>query len=118
MPWNWEVTDPESEGIVLNPETAARKGLKDGDWVALEDRFGGKTTGRLIVKPTIHPDSVETSDYGHYQTPISRGRGIPSSAEIEAVNTRLISINGEIKCSGGIVKIYKTEEIIPNKPAV
>ena len=37
------VIDPYAENVNINAATAARKGIKDGDWVELESAANGKT---------------------------------------------------------------------------
>jgi len=43
--------------ILVNPETAKRKKLKDDDTVVVESRYG-KIEGRLRVSELFHPDTV------------------------------------------------------------
>jgi anaerobic selenocysteine-containing dehydrogenase len=50
--------DPYQFTVLLNRETAARKGLRDGEWVTVEAYWGGATEGRLCVTDLIHPDAV------------------------------------------------------------
>jgi anaerobic selenocysteine-containing dehydrogenase len=58
-PWLAEIyaKDPWESVILLNPATAARKKLKDGDVVVVESRYG-KIEGRLRVSELFHPDTV------------------------------------------------------------
>jgi anaerobic selenocysteine-containing dehydrogenase len=48
-------SDPYETYVVINSETAQRKGLKDNDRICLESRYG-KTTGTLRVSELIHPE--------------------------------------------------------------
>jgi anaerobic selenocysteine-containing dehydrogenase len=50
--------DPYQFVVLLNRETAARKGLCDGDEVVIEAYWGGKTQGVLKVTSLLHPDAV------------------------------------------------------------
>lgn len=50
--------DPYDFSILINTETARRKGLKDGDEVKVEAFWGGSTTGVLKLTELIHPDAL------------------------------------------------------------
>ena len=58
-PWLAEVyaKDPWESVILLNPATASRKKLKDGETVVVESRYG-RIEGRLKVSELFHPDTV------------------------------------------------------------
>ncbi len=60
-PWLGEISDkdPFDTGIFLNSATAKKKGLKHGDMVTIESRYG-KTAGELKVTELLHPDAVGT----------------------------------------------------------
>ena len=49
--------NPYEYAVWLNADTAAKKGLKDGDIVVVESRYG-KTEGRLKATQLIHPEAV------------------------------------------------------------
>lgn len=58
-PWLRELTkdDPYEERVWINSETAKRKGLRDGDLVRIESRYGW-TLGIIKVTELIHPEVV------------------------------------------------------------
>ncbi len=58
-PWLAEIyaKDPWESVILLNPATASRKGLADGDTIVVESRYG-HVEGRLGVSELFHPDAV------------------------------------------------------------
>jgi anaerobic selenocysteine-containing dehydrogenase len=58
-PWLAEIyaKDPWEAVILVNPATAERKKLKDGDIVVVESRYG-RLEGRLRVSELFHPDTV------------------------------------------------------------
>jgi anaerobic selenocysteine-containing dehydrogenase len=59
-PWLQQVArdlDPYAFGICVNPTTAEELGIRSGDRIAVESRFG-KTSGRAILTETIHPRCV------------------------------------------------------------
>lgn len=60
-PWIREAVksfDPYDYCILINPETAAAKGLHDGDRVKVEAFWGGSTEGVLKVTELIHPEAL------------------------------------------------------------
>ena len=50
--------DPYDYCILINTETARKKGLKDGDQVSVEAFWGGKTQGALKLTELIHPEAL------------------------------------------------------------
>ncbi|HVN95396.1 MAG TPA: molybdopterin-dependent oxidoreductase [Syntrophorhabdaceae bacterium] len=65
-PWLAEIysKDPWELVILINPATASKKKLKDGDTVVVESRYG-KIEGRLRLSELFHPDAVGIGgDYG------------------------------------------------------
>ena len=58
-PWLAEIyaKDPWESVILLNPATASKKRLKDGEIVVVESRYG-RIEGRLRVSELFHPDTV------------------------------------------------------------
>jgi len=58
-PWLAEIyaKDPWESVILVNPVTAERKELRDGDRVVVESRYG-RIEGRLRVSELFHPDAV------------------------------------------------------------
>jgi anaerobic selenocysteine-containing dehydrogenase len=49
--------DPYEYNVLINSATAAKKGLKDGDTIVIESRYG-KTQGTLKTTELIHPAAV------------------------------------------------------------
>ena len=43
--------NPYTYNIAMNAETAKKKGIKDGDTICLENRFGDKQTGKVKLSP-------------------------------------------------------------------
>ncbi|MFC1892179.1 molybdopterin-dependent oxidoreductase [Thermodesulfobacteriota bacterium] len=58
-PWLAEIysKDPWEANVLLNPVAAERKGLKDGDQIIVESRYG-KLDGRVNVSELFHPDTA------------------------------------------------------------
>lgn len=110
-PWLHEirVNDPYELRILVNSETAKKKGLKDGDLVCVESRYG-KTKGRVKITELIHPEVIGI--------PALYGSGTimmnPTAKEGPYFNA-LLSIDEEVSIDplhGGIeisprVRIYK-----------
>jgi anaerobic selenocysteine-containing dehydrogenase len=67
-PWLYEVTkmtDPYAMNIWINPATAAKKGIKDGDTIVVESNVGplgsprtAQMTGTVKITQRIHPECV------------------------------------------------------------
>jgi anaerobic selenocysteine-containing dehydrogenase len=49
--------DPYEYAILVNADTAAKKGIEDGDKIVVESRYG-KTQGKVKVTHLMHPDAV------------------------------------------------------------
>lgn len=57
--------DPYEYAVIMNAKTAEKKGLKEGDTVIVESKYG-KTQGRLKTTQLIHPDMVGfPGNHGH-----------------------------------------------------
>ncbi len=80
-PWLDEVSriDPYNFSINLNAQTAARKGIRDGDWIAVESAATGKAVrGQAKLVQGLHPEVVAMAGSGGHwsrRLPIGTGRG-------------------------------------------
>jgi anaerobic selenocysteine-containing dehydrogenase len=64
----WIMSLEPENGLEMNPEDAARFGVKTGDWVELENWSGDKGRYKVIVTNTIRPGYGEvTNSYGHWE---------------------------------------------------
>lgn len=102
--------DPYEYSIWMNSKTAAKKGIKDGDTIVVESRYG-KAKGRVKVTELIHPDVVGF--------PAGHGAASPMANPITAEGAYfndLCSSNEEDLCcdpltagieEGPAVKVYK-----------
>jgi anaerobic selenocysteine-containing dehydrogenase len=68
-------------GVLVNPVTAEALGLRDGDEVEIESRFG-RVEGVLAVSEGVHPDTVAVANALTRKTP--RERGTPFNALLPA----------------------------------
>jgi anaerobic selenocysteine-containing dehydrogenase len=59
-------------GVLLNPITAARYGVGDGDSVEIESRFG-RVEGVAALSQGVHPDTVAVANALTRRTPRERG---------------------------------------------
>ncbi len=95
--------------ILLNSETAAEKGIEDGDTVCVESRTG-KVKGTVRLTECIHPQVVGTLG-GHLgqwagQKAIARGKGVNHNALIAFDWDMVETVSGQIDTCAK-VKIYK-----------
>jgi anaerobic selenocysteine-containing dehydrogenase len=112
-PWLAEVykQDPFDFAIFLNSETARKKGLKDGDFIAIESRYG-KTAGFMRVTELLHPDAIGIpGNYGLgtiQSNPLFReGTHFNALLSIDEKTLDAIAAGQELSPR---VKIYKSEE--------
>ncbi len=112
-PWLAELyaEDPFDFAIFLNSATAAKKGLKDGDHVTVESRYG-RTTGKLRATELLHPDAIGIpGDYGLgtlQSNPLMRqGTHYNSLLATDANTLDAISAGQEISPR---VRVYRSEE--------
>jgi molybdopterin-containing oxidoreductase family molybdopterin binding subunit len=111
-PWLKEIGDnlPEAYGIQINSKTAEKKGIKDGDQIAIETTNGIKRTGRAVVTDTIHPEVLGVAGtFGKRALgePIAKGVGVHWNAiyslnDLSVVDKVTSSIDGCVR-----VKVYK-----------
>ncbi len=79
-PWLNEVSErhPYVYKIMVNTETARRKGIRDGAAIVVETPAGRKVTGQAKVTECIHPEVVAIAGvFGAWSSakPIARGKG-------------------------------------------
>jgi phenylacetyl-CoA:acceptor oxidoreductase len=107
VPWNAEIGKDvlDFPGVLINPQTARRKGIRDGDRVCLESAFG-KTYGEAFLSETVRPEVLAMLGFGHYMTPVAKELGLPNQSELDRIDIRLIGPDGS-SSDHTIVKIYK-----------
>jgi anaerobic selenocysteine-containing dehydrogenase len=110
-PWLAEIhkMDPTDGAVCINPVAAERKGLKEGDWVRVESRYG-KVEGRVHVSSLFHPDAVGISGcYGpktiHSNPLISKG---PHFNALLSIDERTLDVTAGIDIAPR-VKVYKKD---------
>jgi molybdopterin-containing oxidoreductase family molybdopterin binding subunit len=80
-PWLAELSErhPYAEKVMINAQTAAAKGIADGDPIRLETPHGASAQGIAKVSECIHPEVIGiASCFGHWAKAraTARGRGI------------------------------------------
>jgi len=102
--------NPYTYSIVMNVETAKKKGIKEGDTICLENRFGDTQTGRVKLSQLVHPKVVAAVGLGSWARgePIARGKGINPNALLRQDQHRFCPISGASEPTVR-VKAYKTE---------
>lgn len=91
--------NPFSYNVAMNSETARQKGIRDGDRIYLENRWGKRLTGRVKVTELIHPRVVAAVGLGSWAKgrPISRGKGVNPNALIKADQYHMCPITGSVE---------------------
>lgn len=111
-PWLAEIynKDPWEAVVCLNKDTAVRKGLKDGDKVTIESRYG-KVDGIMRTSELFHPEAIGISGaYGmgtSQSNPLSKGGPLFNLLLTTAEET-LDSVSGGIDIAP-CVKVFKRE---------
>ena len=103
--------NPQIYNIVINTDTAKKKGLKDGDIVTIESNYGRKTTGPLKLTECVHPQCIGiATTAGHWVKgqPIAYGKGVHFNVlmelDLEHCDPVCLSIETAAK-----VKVYKAK---------
>ncbi|MDY6972946.1 MAG: molybdopterin-dependent oxidoreductase [Thermodesulfobacteriota bacterium] len=92
-------------GVLINCDTARKKGIKDGDRVSLESCFG-KTRALAIVSDTVRPDTLSVCEHFGTKNPMLKLLGWPNMSETERLDVRLFDETGG-SSDHSIVKIHK-----------
>lgn len=104
--------NPYTYNIMIHTSAAERKGLKTGDTVCVESRYG-KYTGKLKVTELVHPDCVNScGSFGHWAKgmPISKNKGVMHNALLpKPTLDRIDTLSGQVDMCAR-VKISKVEE--------
>ena len=92
----------------MNVATAKEKGIRDGDTICLENRWGDKIVGRVKLTQFTHPKVVAAVGLGSWArgNPISRGKGVNPNALIRGDQHHFCPISGSAEPSVR-VKAYK-----------
>ena len=104
--------NPYTYNIAMNAETAKKKGIKDGDTICLENRFGDKQTGQVKLTELIHPGVVAAVGLGSWARgrPIAKGKGINPNALLRHDQHHFCPISGAAEPTAR-VKAYKKQQV-------
>ncbi len=88
-PWLAEISErhPYAQKVMINTETARRKGIADGAMIWLETSAGRKVKGRAKVTECVHPEVVAVGGvFGAWSKhkPIARGKGVHFNSLLSA----------------------------------
>lgn len=101
--------NPYAYSVLLHTDQAEKRGLKTGDTVCVESKYG-KYTGTLKVTELIHPSCVNAcGTFGHWAKgmPVSKNKGVAHNALLPPPTLeRIDTLSGQIDMCVG-VKIYK-----------
>jgi anaerobic selenocysteine-containing dehydrogenase len=104
--------DPYQFVVLMNTETAAHKGLRDGDEVVVEAYWGGRTQGTLKVTGLLHPDALGIPAIHGFRSmhrnPVTR-RGPHFNALLNNVEGTFDPLHGGIDRNPR-VKVYRVGE--------
>jgi len=104
--------NPYTYSVMVHTSAAEKRGLKTGDTVCVESKYG-KYTGRLRVTELVHPDCVNCcGSFGHWAKgmPISKDKGVLHNALLpKPTLDRIDTLSGQIDMCVR-VKITKVEE--------
>ncbi len=111
-PWLDEASrlSPYTYTITMNADTAAEKGLKDGDLICLETPYGRKVTGYLKTMQGMHPKTVSiaacSGSWAKGQ-PVAFGKGTNFNILLESDFKHVCPISFSQETAAR-VKVYKT----------
>jgi anaerobic selenocysteine-containing dehydrogenase len=102
--------DPYEYAIWVNSATAAKQGIKDGDTIVVESRWG-KTQGKVKVTELIHPDVVGFPAGHGAASPMANpitaeGAYFNALCNLDENNLALDPLTAQVE-EGPAVKIYK-----------
>jgi molybdopterin-containing oxidoreductase family molybdopterin binding subunit len=109
-PWLGELSErnPYAYKILINTETAARKGVRDGDRIWVESE-AGKVTGEAKVTECIHPEVVGIAGvFGSWAEgkPVAKGKGVHFNSLLPLNMSRIDPISSGVD-SCIRVNVYK-----------
>ena len=109
LPWNIEASEDgyDTTGILINPVTAKKKGIKTGDRVCLESKYG-KSTAKAVVSETVAPDVVTACAHFGRKNKMMRKLAWASLSETERIDFRVTDENGSSSMHT-ICKLYKVQ---------
>jgi anaerobic selenocysteine-containing dehydrogenase len=114
-PWLHEVVgnyDPYEFNVLMNADTAKKKGLKTGDTVVIES-LHGKTTGILKATQLVHTNALAIAGVHGLGTSmaselVSRGTSVSPVTSMEEQDMSIDPVTAGLERSPA-VKVYKAQ---------
>jgi molybdopterin-containing oxidoreductase family molybdopterin binding subunit len=95
--------DPHAYSVLLNEETALKKGVRDGDWVRLETVEGYAEEGRALLTKLVHPEVIGIAGcFGRKSKglALSHGKGVHFNTFVPHALERIDSLSAALdSCS-------------------
>jgi len=98
--------------VLVNTETAKKKGINNGDTIIIESRVG-KIEGKVKVTELVHPQVVAMFGIGGHWSkgqPIAKGKGLNINSLIPFDFNHMETLSGQMDTCAR-VKIYKETAI-------
>ena len=112
-PWVDEASQasPYTYNIVMNMETAKKKGIKEGDLINVESQWGYKITGKVKLAQAIHQQVIAMVGLGGWANgrPIARGKGVNHNHLLRLDAQHICPVVGAVEETVR-VKVSKAEE--------
>jgi molybdopterin-containing oxidoreductase family molybdopterin binding subunit len=70
---------PGTYEVIMNVDTARKKGIEDGDWIVMENERGRKVRAKVALREGIHPRCIAAAaNSGHWSDgmPVAKGKGV------------------------------------------
>ncbi len=103
--------NPYTYNIAMNAETAKKKGIKEGDTICLENRFGDKQTGKVKLSPVGTPaggGSGRFRELGQREGRLQGAKGINPNALLRQDQHHFCPLSGAAEPTAR-VKAYKKQ---------
>lgn len=103
---------PYTLTVTMNADVAAKKGLKDGDIICMENRYGAKEKGVLKCMQGQHPRTMGVAGQGGLWAdgrPIAKGKGSNFCKLLPSYFRHYDPVTGNIETSVAL-KVYKASE--------
>ena len=113
-PWLDEVSSlcPYTYTITMNPDVGKKKGLKEGDAIWVENKYGAKEKGILKFMQGQHPRTLGIAGQGGLYAkgrPIAKGKGSNFCKILPNYLKHYDPVTGNIETSVAL-KIYKAQD--------
>ena len=101
--------------VQLNPDTAEKAGMKDGDWAYIETKLG-RIVQQVVIDPELDP-RVAMASFGWWfpEDPANSSQWDKSNINILTDDTQTEIATGSVELRGIPCKIYKSEDVHINE---